>query len=152
MRISAFANRLLEGLDQVNWPDSLKEMQRNWIGKSIGASIFFQIKDNKNKIEIFTTRPDTIFGVTYLTLAPEHRLVKSITTPQQEKEVEDYIAKVSTKSDRERQAEVKNISGVFSGGYAIHPFTKAEIPIWIGEYVLAGYGTGAVMALSLIHI
>ena len=147
MRISAFANRLLEGLDQVNWPDSLKEMQRNWIGKSVGASIFFKIKDNNNKLEIFTTRPDTIFGVTYLTLAPEHGLVKSITTPEQEKEVEDYISKVSTKSDRERQAEVKNISGVFTGGYAIHPFTKVKIPIWIGDYVLASYGTGAVMAV-----
>ncbi len=147
MRTSAFANRLLEGLDQVNWPDSIKEMQRNWIGKSIGASIFFKIKNNKNKLEVFTTRPDTIFGVTYLTLAPEHELVKSIATPEQKKEVKDYIAKVSTKSDRERQADVKNISGVFTGGYAIHPFTKAKIPIWIGEYVLAGYGTGAVMAV-----
>ena len=147
MRISAFSNRLLEGLEQVNWPDSLKEMQRNWIGKSIGASIFFQIMNNKNKLEVFTTRPDTIFGVTYLTLAPEHRLVQSITTPEQEKEVEDYIEKVSTKSDRERQADVKNISGVFTGGYAVHPFTRDKIPIWIGDYVLASYGTGAVMAV-----
>ena len=103
--------------------------------------------NNKNKLEVFTTRPDTIFGVTYLTLAPEHELVKSITTPQHEKEVQDYIAKVSTKSERERQAEVKNISGVFTGGYAIHPFTKLKF-IWIGDYVLASYGTGAVMAVQ----
>jgi leucyl-tRNA synthetase len=147
MRISPFANRLLEGLDLVDWPDSLKEIQRNWIGKSIGASIFFQIKEHKNKLEVFTTRPDTIFGVTYMTLAPEHELVKSITTSEQEKAVEDYIAQVSSKSDRERQADIKNISGVFTGACAIHPFTKAEIPIWIGEYVLADYGTGAVMAV-----
>lgn len=147
MRISPFANRLLEGLDLVDWPDSLKEMQRNWIGKSIGATIFFQIKEHKNKLEVFTTRPDTLFGVTYMTLAPEHELVKSITTSEQEKAVEDYIAQVSSKSDRERQADIKNISGIFTGAYAIHPFTKAEIPVWIGEYVLADYGTGAVMAV-----
>ena len=147
MRISPFANRLLEGLDLVDWPDSLKEMQRNWIGKSIGATIFFQIKEDKNKLEVFTTRPDTLFGVTYMTLAPEHELVKSITTSEQEKAVEDYIAQVSIKSDRERQADIKNISGIFTGAYAIHPFTKAEIPVWIGEYVLADYGTGAVMAV-----
>lgn len=147
MRISPFANRLLEGLDLVDWPDSLKEMQRNWIGKSIGATIFFQIKEHKNKLEVFTTRPDTLFGVTYMTLAPEHELVKSITTSEQEKAVEDYIAQVSSKSDRERQADIKNISGIFTGAYAIHPFTKNEIPVWIGEYVLADYGTGAVMAV-----
>ena len=147
MRISPFANRLLEGLDLVDWPDSLKEMQRNWIGKSIGATIFFQIKGHKNKLEVFTTRPDTLFGVTYMTLAPEHELVKSITTSEQEKAVEDYIVQVSSKSDRERQADIKNISGIFTGAYAIHPFTKAEIPVWIGEYVLADYGTGAVMAV-----
>ncbi len=147
MRISAFANRLLEGLNQVDWPESLKEMQRNWIGKSIGASIFFQLKEHEEKLEVFTTRPDTIFGVTYMTLAPEHELVQSITTPEQRKEVEDYIVEVAGKSDRDRQADVKKISGVFTGAYAIHPFTKAAIPIWIGEYVLAGYGTGAVMAV-----
>ncbi|RPG65027.1 MAG: leucine--tRNA ligase [Flavobacteriaceae bacterium TMED121] len=147
MRISPFANRLLEGLDLVDWPDSLKEIQRNWIGKSIGATIFFQIKGHKNKLEVFTTRPDTLFGVTYMTLAPEHELVKSITTSEQEKAVEDYIVQVSSKSDRERQADIKNISGIFTGAYAIHPFTKAEIPVWIGEYVLADYGTGAVMAV-----
>ena len=147
MRITAYANRLIDGLDKLDWPDSLKEMQRNWIGKSIGASIFFQIKGHSNKLEVFTTRPDTIFGVTYMTLAPEHELVKIITTSKQSIIVEDYINSVSSKSERERQTDLKNISGVFTGAYAIHPFTKAEIPIWIGEYVLADYGSGAIMAV-----
>ena len=147
MRISAYANRLLKGLDELDWSDSLKEMQRNWIGKSRGASIYFQIENHAETIEVFTTRPDTIFGVTYMTLAPEHELVKKITSPDQQKAVADYIDRVAHKSDRERQADVKSISGVFTGAYALHPFTGVSIPIWIGEYVLAGYGTGAVMAV-----
>ena len=147
MRIGAYANRLLLGLDELDWPDSLKEMQRNWIGKSTGASIYFEVENHPEKLEIFTTRPDTIFGVTYITLAPEHQLVSKITSPEQQKAVADYTAKVAHKSDRERQADVKSISGVFTGAYALHPFTGVPIPIWIGEYVLASYGTGAVMAV-----
>ena len=147
MRIGAYANRLLLGLDALDWSDSLKEMQRNWIGKSIGARIYFEVENHPEKLEVFTTRPDTIFGVTYMTLAPEHKLVKKITIPEQQKAVADYTARVAQKSDRERQADVKSISGVFTGAYALHPFTGAAVPIWIGEYVLAGYGTGAVMAV-----
>ena len=147
MRIGAYANRLLLGLDELDWSDSLKEMQRNWIGKSVGASIYFEIENHTEKLEVFTTRPDTVFGVTYMTLAPEHELVTKITHPEQQKSVADYTAKVAQKSDRERQADVKSISGVFTGAYALHPFTRASIPIWIGDYVLAGYGTGAVMAV-----
>jgi leucyl-tRNA synthetase len=147
MRISAYANRLLKGLDQLDWSDSLKEMQRNWIGKSKGARIYFEIKNHTEKLEVFTTRPDTIFGVTYMTLAPEHELVKKITSADRQKEVTDYVTKVAQKSDIERQADIKSISGVFTGAYALHPFNGASIPIWIGEYVLAGYGTGAVMAV-----
>ena len=147
MRIGAYANRLLLGLDVLDWSDSLKEMQRNWIGKSKGASIYFQVKNHPEKLEVFTTRPDTIFGVTYMTLAPEHELLKKITSPEQQKAVADYTALVAQKSDRERQADVKSISGVFIGAHALHPFTGAAVPIWVGEYVLAGYGTGAVMAV-----
>ena len=147
MRIGAYANRLLLSLDALDWSDALKEMQRNWIGKSLGASIYFEIENHPNKLEVFTTRPDTIFGVTYMTLAPEHELVKKITSHKQQKVVADYTARVEKKSDRERQTEVKTISGVFTGAYALHPFTGAALPIWIGEYVLAGYGTGAVMAV-----
>ena len=147
MRISAYADRLLNDLDELDWPDSLKEMQRNWIGKSRGASIYFQIENSSETIKVFTTRPDTIFGVTYMTLAPEHPLIKKITSVDQQKAVADYIDRIAHKSDRERQSDVKTISGVFTGAYALHPFTGLPIPIWIGEYVLAGYGTGAVMAV-----
>ena len=147
MRIGAYANRLLEGLNTIDWPNSLKEMQRNWIGKSIGASVYFELELHQGRLEVFTTRPDTIFGVTFMTLAPEHELVQKITTPEQKGAVEDYIVEAAKKSDRERQSEVKNISGVFTGAYAIHPFTKERVQVWIGEYVLAGYGTGAVMAV-----
>ncbi len=147
MRIGAYANRLLLGLDGLDWSDSIKEMQRNWIGKSVGASIYFDLEKHDEKLEVFTTRPDTIFGVTYLALAPEHELVKKITTPNQQKVVSDYIEKVAGKSERERQSDVKFISGVFTGAYALHPFSGQTIPIWIGEYVFAGYGTGAVMAV-----
>ena len=147
MRISAYANRLLEGLNTIDWPDSLKETQRNWIGKSIGANVYFDVEGYQDRLEVFTTRPDTIFGITFMTLAPEHELVKKITTSEQMEAVENYIFEAAKKSDRERQSKVKNISGVFTGAYAIHPFTKEKIQIWIGEYVLLGYGTGAVMAV-----
>ena len=147
MRISAYAERLLQGLDTIDWSESIKEAQRNWIGKSVGASIEFQVSGFKLSIEVFTTRPDTIFGVTFMTLAPEHELVAQITTPEQKLTVEAYIEATAKRSERERMADVKTISGVFTGAYAEHPFTKAPIPVWIGDYVLAGYGTGAVMAV-----
>jgi len=147
MRISAYAERLLQGLNDIDWSESIKESQRNWIGKSVGAMVSFNLKDNKNTIDVFTTRPDTIFGVTFMTLAPEHELVAQITTPEQKSAVEAYIEKTAKRSERERMADVKTISGVFTGVYAEHPFTKEPIPVWIGDYVLAGYGTGAVMAV-----
>ena len=147
MRISAYAERLLQGLDTIDWTESLKESQRNWIGKSQGASVSFNIDGHDGIIEVFTTRPDTIFGVSFMTLAPEHSLVKQITTQEQKAAVEAYIDQASKRSERDRMADVKNISGVFTGAYAIHPFTKNKVPIWIGDYVLAGYGTGAVMAV-----
>ena len=147
MRISAYAERLLQGLNDIDWSESIKESQRNWIGKSVGALVTFNVKDHKEVIEVFTTRPDTIFGVTFMTLAPEHPLVAEITTPEQKAAVEEYIEKTAKRSERERMADVKTISGVFTGAYAEHPFTKEPIPVWIGDYVLAGYGTGAVMAV-----
>lgn len=147
MRISAYAERLLQDSEQLNWTDSLKEAQRNWIGKSIGAQVFFDLKDHNQKIEVFTTRPDTTFGVSFLTLAPEHDLVQDITTAEQKEAVETYIAQTAKRSERDRMADVKTITGVFTGSYAEHPFTKEPIPIWIGDYVLASYGTGAVMAV-----
>jgi leucyl-tRNA synthetase len=147
MRISAYAERLLQGLNEIDWTESLKESQRNWIGKSVGAMVSFNLKNSSDKIEVFTTRPDTIFGVTFMTLAPEHDLVAQITTPEQKAAVESYIEATAKRSERERMADVKTISGVFTGAYAEHPFTKEPIPVWIGDYVLAGYGTGAVMAV-----
>jgi len=147
MRISAYAERLLQGLETIDWTESLKESQRNWIGKSVGASVNFVIPNSKFVISVFTTRPDTIFGVTFMTLAPEHELVAKITTSEQKAAVEAYIEATAKRSERERMADVKTISGVFTGAYAEHPFTKEPIPIWIGDYVLAGYGTGAVMAV-----
>ena len=147
MRITAYAQRLLDGLDQIDWPQSLKDAQKNWIGRSEGAMVSFDIKDHKGKISVFTTRPDTIFGVTFMTLAPEHELVSEITTSDKRKAVEQYIEATSKRSERDRMSDVKNISGVFTGAYAIHPFTGQQIPVWIGDYVLAGYGTGAVMAV-----
>jgi leucyl-tRNA synthetase len=152
MRISVFGERLLQGLETLDWSESLKETQRNWIGKSVGASVEFKLVDEKKEfkdtaIKTFTTRPDTIFGVTFLTLAPEHELVNKITTIDQRIEVEEYITVSAKKTERERMADVKNITGVFTGAYAKHPITKELIPIWIGDYVLAGYGTGAVMAV-----
>ncbi|TWO31395.1 leucine--tRNA ligase [Seonamhaeicola sediminis] len=147
MRISAYAERLLQGLDTIDWTDSLKESQRNWIGKSVGASAIFNVKGHDETIEVFTTRPDTIFGVSFMTLAPEHDLVSKITTTEQKADVEAYIEATSKRSERDRMSDVKTISGVFTGAYAEHPFTKEPIPIWIGDYVLASYGTGAVMAV-----
>ena len=154
MRISAYAERLLQGLDTIDWTESLKESQRNWIGKSVGASVSFKVLPTPNfqlpaTIEVFTTRPDTIFGVTFMTLAPEHELVAQITTPEQKAAVDAYIEATAKRSERERMADVKTISGVFTGAYAEHPFTKEPIPVWIGDYVLAGYGTGAVMAVPI---
>jgi leucyl-tRNA synthetase len=147
MRISAYAERLLQGLDTIDWSESIKESQRNWIGKSVGASVTFKVKDSEASIDVFTTRPDTIFGVTFMTLAPEHELVSKITTPEQKAAVEAYVEATAKRSERERMADVKTISGVFTGAFAEHPFTKESIPVWIGDYVLAGYGTGAVMAV-----
>lgn len=147
MRISAYAERLRADLDKIDWSESLKESQRNWIGKSVGAHVEFKIADSDYRIGVFTTRPDTIFGVTFMTLAPEHELVSEITTETQRAEVEAYIKASAKRSERERMADVKTISGVFTGAYAEHPFTGEKVPVWIGDYVLAGYGTGAVMAV-----
>ena len=147
MRITAYAERLLQGLDTIDWSESIKESQRNWIGKSVGASIDFVLASGEHKVEVFTTRPDTLFGVTYLTLAPEHPLVLQITTEDQRAEVEAYIAATAKRSERDRMADTKTVSGAFTGAYAVHPLTGKQIPIWIGDYVLASYGTGAVMAV-----
>ena len=147
MRITAYSDRLLRGLDGLDWSEAVKESQRNWIGKSEGALVKFGIKGSDDFIEVFTTRPDTIFGVSFVTLAPEHELVSKITMPEQKEAVEAYIEATSKRSERDRMADVKTISGVFTGAYAEHPITKEPVPIWLGDYVLAGYGTGAVMAV-----
>ena len=147
MRITDYAKRLLDGLDAIDWPQPLKDTQRNWIGRSKGASVIFKIKDRDEEIEVFTTRPDTIFGVSFMTLAPEHDLVDKLTTIEQRIDVGKYIEDTAKRTERERLSEVKRITGVFTGAYAQHPFTDEEIPIWIGDYVLAGYGTGAVMSV-----
>jgi leucyl-tRNA synthetase len=148
LRITAYADRLLKGLDEIDWSDSIKEIQRNWIGKSVGAMIKFPVKGHDGLfMEIFTTRPDTIFGVTYMTFAPEHESVRKITTIDRRESVEKYVNETQNRSERERIADVKRISGEFTGAYAINPFTNEEIQIWVGDYVLAGYGTGAVMAV-----
>jgi leucyl-tRNA synthetase len=147
LRVTAYAERLLQGLEKLDWSDSLKEMQRNWIGKSTGAKVFFEVENFEEKLEIFTTRPDTLFGSTYMVLAPEHPWVKDMTTEEQSEEVEAYVSKAINRSERERMTEVKTVSGVFTGSYAINPFTQKRIPIWIADYVLMGYGTGAIMAV-----
>jgi len=147
MRITAYAERLLQGLDTIDWSESIKESQRNWIGKSVGASIDFVLAQGEHTIEVFTTRPDTLFGAIYLTLAPEHPLVLQITTEEQRAEVEAYIAATAKRSERDRMADTKTVSGAFTGAYAVHPLTGKQLPIWIGDYVLASYGTGAVMAV-----
>ncbi len=147
MRITAYAQRLLDGLSTIDWPQPLKDTQTNWIGRSEGAHVTFDVENFDYKIPVFTTRPDTIFGVSFMALAPEHELVAKITTPAQKAEIEAYVSATAKRSERERMADVKTISGVFTGAYAVHPFTKKQVPIWIGDYVLAGYGTGAVMAV-----
>lgn len=147
LRITAYADRLLKDLDALDWPESVKEAQRNWIGKSEGTSIRFKVVDHDEFIEVFTTRPDTIFGVSFVTLAPENELVNTITHPDYRNAVNEYVKAASNKSERERQSEVKKVSGQFIGTYVVHPFSGEKIPVWIGEYVLAGYGTGAVMAV-----
>jgi len=152
MRITAYAQRLLDGLETIDWPQPLKDAQTNWIGRSVGASLTFMTAPTAEQqtsfpIEVFTTRPDTIFGVSFMTLAPEHELVEKITTGAQRKAVLAYVEETAKRSERERMADVKSVSGVFTGAYAVHPFTKQQIPIWIGDYVLAGYGTGAVMSV-----
>jgi len=147
MRIGAYAERLLQGLETIDWPESLKEMQRNWIGKSVGALVRFPVENHSASLEVFTTRPDTLFGVTFMTLAPELDLVQEITTPAQKKAVDAYKEQTTQRTERDRMADVKTISGVFTGAYATHPLTQERVPIWIGDYVLAGYGTGAVMAV-----
>jgi leucyl-tRNA synthetase len=147
LRITAYAERLLHDLDTLEWSDALKAMQRNWIGRSEGAQIFFDIEGHNEKVEIFTTRPDTIYGATYMVLAPEHDLVSQITTVDQKQAVTDYLDYVGSRSEVDRMSEVKEVTGVFTGSYAINPFTGKNIPIWLGEYVLKDYGTGAIMAV-----
>ncbi len=147
LRITAYADRLLQGLETVDFSDSMKDMQRNWIGKSEGAEMEFTIEDAPAKIKVYTTRPDTIFGVDFLVLAPEHELVNDITTKDQREKIDEYLRYVKSRSDRERMAEVKQVTGCFTGAYAVNPFDGKLIPVWIADYVLAGYGTGAIMAV-----
>jgi Leucyl-tRNA synthetase len=146
LRVSAYAQRLLDGLDTLNWTDSLKETQKNWIGRSEGAEMKFSVKDSDLEFTIFTTRADTVFGVTFMVLAPESELVAQLTTAEQKAEVQAYIDATKKRTERERIAD-RRVSGVFSGSYAINPLTKEAIPVWISDYVLAGYGTGAIMAV-----
>ncbi|MFH1159468.1 MAG: class I tRNA ligase family protein [bacterium] len=147
LRITPYAQQLLDGLNSIDWPESIKEIQRNWIGRSEGADIFFPIKDSKCSLEIFTTRPDTIFGSTFIVLAPEHVLVEEITSPDRKAAVTKYVETTKNRSERERMAEVKKITGEFTGAYCLNPFDNTPIPIWVADYVLAGYGTGAIMAV-----
>ena len=146
LRITAYADRLISGLDSVDWSDSIKEIQKNWIGKSKGASVSFKLENSDDVIEVFTTRPDTIFGVNFMVLSPEHELVNAITTSEQKGAIEEYVNTAKLKSERDRQSD-KSVSGVFTGAYAIHPFTRYKVQVWIGDYVIASYGTGAVMAV-----
>ena len=146
LRVSAYAQRLLDGLDTIDWTDSLKETQRNWIGRSEGAEVNFKVKDSDLEFTIFTTRADTMFGVTFMVLAPESELVSQLTTPQQKQEVDTYLERTKKRTERERIAD-RSVTGVFSGSYAINPFTGEAVPVWISDYVLAGYGTGAIMAV-----
>ncbi|CAL2092141.1 Leucine--tRNA ligase [Tenacibaculum sp. 190524A02b] len=147
MRISAYAQRLLDGLNGIDWPQPLKDIQTNWIGRSQGAMVSFKVDGHDANIDVFTTRPDTIYGVSFMTIAPEHELVTKITTEAQREAVEAYVEATAKRSERDRMADVKTISGVFTGAYALHPFSGKQVPIWIGDYVLASYGTGAVMAV-----
>ena len=147
LRVTAYAQRMLDGLDKLAWSDSLKEIQRNWIGRSVGAQVFFDIEGSERKLEIFTTRPDTIFGVTFMVIAPEHEWVGELTTPGNREAVEAYVAQARKRSERERIADARRVSGVATGSYAVNPFTGKRIPIYISDYVLSGYGTGAIMAV-----
>ena len=147
LRVTAYAQRMLDGLERLEWSESLKEIQRNWIGRSVGAQVFFDVKGSERKLEIFTTRPDTIYGVTFMVIAPEHEWVAELTTEENREAVEAYIAETKRRSERERIADTKRVSGVKTGSYAINPFSGREIPIYISDYVLAGYGTGAIMAV-----
>jgi leucyl-tRNA synthetase len=147
LRVTAYAQRLLDGLDTIEWSESLKEIQRNWIGRSVGAQMFFAIADSEDMLEVFTTRPDTVFGVTFMVIAPEHEYAERLATPEQRNAVDDYIEDTKKRSERERIADTKRVSGVFTGSYAINPFTEERIPIYISDYVLACYGTGAIMAV-----
>ena len=167
LRVSAYAQRLLDGLDNIDWSESIKETQRNWIGRSEGTEVEFQVKDSDKTFTIFTTRADTMFGVTFMVLAPESELVGQLTRPEQKEAVEEYVARTRKRTERERMSSSEK-TGVFTGSYAINPFTGDAVPIWVSDYVLAGYGTGAIMAvpahdsrdyafaktfhLSLIHI
>ncbi len=147
LRVSAYAERLLKGLETVEWTDSLKEIQRNWIGRSEGAFIRFPMEGHEDTMDIFTTRPDTIFGVSFMVLCPEHELIETITTPEQKAEVDEYVTWARNRSETERQSEVRKVTGVFTGAYAVNPFTDERIPIWVSAYVLQGYGTGGIMAV-----
>ena len=146
LRVSAYAQRLLDGLDRIDWTESLKETQRNWIGRSEGAEVRFKVKDSDFEFTIFTTRADTMFGVTFMVLAPESELVRCLTTDEQKCAVKDYLEQTKKRTERERITD-RQVTGVFSGSYAINPFTGEAVPIWISDYVLAGYGTGAIMAV-----
>jgi leucyl-tRNA synthetase len=147
LRITEYAEQLLEDLEELEWPESTKEMQRNWIGRSIGAEIDFALRGHDEKIRVFTTRPDTIYGATYMVLAPEHHLVDQLTTEQQKQAVDSYKEMAAQKSDIERQEISKEKTGVFTGAYAINPANNKEIPVWVADYVLIHYGTGAIMAV-----
>ena len=147
LRVTAYAQRMLDGLEKLEWSESLKEIQRNWIGRSVGAQVFFDVAGSERKLEIFTTRPDTIYGVTFMVIAPEHEWVNELTTEENREAVEAYIAETKRRSERERIADTKRVSGVKTGSYAINPFSGREIPIYISDYVLSGYGTGAIMAV-----
>ena len=147
LRVSAYAQRLLDGLDTIEWTDSLKETQRNWIGRSEGTEVVFKVKDSDINFTIFTTRADTMFGVTFMVLAPESEYVDKVTTAEQRQAVEDYIAATKKRTERESQIADRKVTGVPTGAYAINPFTGESIPIWVSDYVLAGYGTGAIMAV-----
>jgi leucyl-tRNA synthetase len=147
LKITEYAERLLSDLDKLDWPESIKILQRNWIGKSTGAEVDFTIKGSGQTLKIFTTRPDTLYGATYMVVAPEHPLVKDITTPAQKAAVEKYVAEARMKSDLERTELAKDKTGVFTGAYAVNPVNGKETPIWISDYVLISYGTGAIMAV-----
>ncbi|MFP4524819.1 MAG: leucine--tRNA ligase [Bacteroidales bacterium] len=147
LRVTAYADRLLNGLDKLDWSESLKEIQRNWIGRSEGAEVFFQVQNSEEKIKVFTTRPDTLFGVTFMVLAPESELVDKLTLDSHKENVKKYVEKAKTRSERERISDTKSVTGEFTGNYAVHPFSGELLPIWVSDYVLIGYGTGAIMAV-----